>query len=290
VRERFLTPRLRFRSYEEMNAWLLDRCIAWAKAHRHIDQSERTIWDVFEEERGKLVGYRGSFDGLHCVPASVSKTCTVRFDNNKYSVLSTAVGRPVEIQAYADRIVIRQDGTIVGEHARSFGRGETVYNPWHYVPVLARKPGALRNDAPFQDWELPPAMERVRRRLKAADNGDRQMVLILAAVLSDGIDAVEAACQQALAENVCSSAVVLNILARRRDPAPDVTIPHTRCAASATRAAGRLRPLRQPQEGKLMERTEVLTDGHAEVLRHARRISYRARVNFGRDARPMTLG
>ena len=148
----------------------------------------------------------------------------MRFDYNKYSVAARALGHPVEVHGYADRIVIRQDGTIVGEHARSFGRGETVYNPWHYVPVLARKPGALRNGAPFQGWDLPPAMERVRRRLKAADDGDRQMVLILTAVLSDGLDAVEAACQQALAENVCSSAVVLNILARRRDPAPAVTI------------------------------------------------------------------
>ncbi len=85
-------------------------------------------------------------------------------------------------------------------------------------------PGALRNGAPFQDWELPPAMERVRSRLKAADDGDRQMVAILTAVLSDGLDAVEAACRQALVENVCSSAVILNILARRRDPAPVVTI------------------------------------------------------------------
>jgi transposase len=224
VRERFFTPRLRFKSYEELNAWLLDKCVAWAKAHRHVDQPERTIWEVFEEERGKLVEYRGRFDGFHTVPASVAKTCTVRFDNNKYSVLSTAVGRPVEIQAYADRIVIRQDGAVVGEHARSFGRNQTVYDPWHYVPVLARKPGALRNGAPFQGWELPPGMERVRRRLMSADDGDRQMVLILTTVLADGLDAVEAACQQALAENVCSSAVILNILARRRDPAPAVTI------------------------------------------------------------------
>ena len=84
------------------------------------------------------------------MPASVSKTCLVRFDNNKYSVAASAVGRPVEVHAYADRIVIRQDGRIVAEHPRSFGRGETVYDPWHYVPVLARKPGALRNGAPFK--------------------------------------------------------------------------------------------------------------------------------------------
>jgi hypothetical protein len=139
-------------------------------------------------------------------------------------VLSTAVGRPVEVQAYADRIVIRQDGVIVAEHARCFGRNETVYDPWRYVPVLARKPGALRNGAPFQSWVLPSAMERIRRKLKAAHDGDRQMVSILATVLTDGIDAVEAACQEALDQNLCSAAVILNILARRRDPTPAVTI------------------------------------------------------------------
>ena len=37
----------------------------------------------------------------------MSKTCLVRFDNNKYSVASKAVGRPVDVHAYADRIVIR---------------------------------------------------------------------------------------------------------------------------------------------------------------------------------------
>lgn len=91
------------------------------------------MWEVFEEERASFIPYAGRFDGFHCIPASVSKTCTVRFDNNKYSVLSSAVGRPVEIHAYADRIIIRQDGAVVGEHARSFGRGEVMYDPWHYV-------------------------------------------------------------------------------------------------------------------------------------------------------------
>ena len=70
--------------------------------------------------RPHLVPCVGPFDGFHSVPASVSKTCTVRFDNNRYSVLATAVGRPVDVHAYADRIVIRQDGVVVAEHARAF--------------------------------------------------------------------------------------------------------------------------------------------------------------------------
>jgi hypothetical protein len=225
IRERLFAPRLRVASYDELNAWLLDQCVAAAKANRHPEQDERTIWQVFEAERAALVPLASPFDGFRATQAAVSKTCLVRFDNNKYSVNARAVGRPVEIQAYAERLVIRQAGAIVGEHARRFGRNQTIYDPWHYVPVLARKPGALRNGAPFKDWLLPTHLEQVRRRLQGSDDGDRQMVKILAAVLSDGLAAVEAACAEVLAGGVHSADIILNVLARRRDPAPAVTIP-----------------------------------------------------------------
>jgi transposase len=224
VRERFFSPRLRVSSYEELNALLLDRCVAHARAHRHPELRDQTIWEVFEAERPSLVPYTGRFDGFHAVTASVSKTCLVRFDSNKYSVAAGAVGRPVEIRAYAERIEFRQDGRVVGEHQRCFGRDQMVFDPWHYVPVLARKPGAWRNGAPFKDWLLPGALERVRRKLAGVGDGDRQMVDILAAVLSDGLVAVEAACAEALREGVHSADVVLNILARQREPPAPLTI------------------------------------------------------------------
>jgi transposase len=220
IRERFFAPRLRVKSYDELNAWLVDKCVEYAKAHPHPERPDRTVWEAFEEERPQLVPYRGRFDGFHALQASVSKTCLVRFDNNKYSVSASAIGRPVEVQAYADRIIVRQDGRVVAEHPRCYGRGETIYDPWHYVPVLARKPGALRNGAPFKDWVLPTALEKVRRKLADSDDGDRQMVAILAAALTDGLPAVEAACAQGLAEGVHSADVILNILGRRRDPGP----------------------------------------------------------------------
>src|SRR5438105_6847405 len=121
-------------------------------------------------------------------------------------------------------ILIRQDGAIVGDHARRFGRGETIYDPWHYVPVLARKPGALRNGAPFKDWMLPASLEKVRHKLAGSHDGDRQMVSILTGVLTDGLPAVETACREALESGSASADVVLNILARQRDPEPAATI------------------------------------------------------------------
>ena len=191
-----------------MNAWLEDRCVAHAQRAAHPELKDRTVWEVYEAaDQPALIAYRGPLDGFYALPASVSKTLLVRSDHNKYSVHA--------IHAYADRIVIRQDGEIVGEHARRFTRDQTIYDPWHYVPVLARKPEALRNGAPFKDWALPLAIKRVRRRLDAHADGDRQMVGILAALPTDGLDAVEAACAEAIAGGTVSHDVVINILTRQ---------------------------------------------------------------------------
>ena len=220
VRKRFFAPRLRFATLEEMNQWLEAACVDYAKTMTHPEFKERKIWDVFMEEKASLVPWVGPFDGFHETTAAASKTCLVRFDRNRYSVMAKAANRPVSLRAYAERVEIRLDGEIVATHARIFNRDRVAYDPWHYLPVLARKPGALRNGAPFKDWELPPALARVRRRLGVGDDADRQFVAILAAVMDDGLAAVEAACRQALDAGPCGRAVVLNILARRREEAP----------------------------------------------------------------------
>lgn len=220
ARERFFTPRLRFGSYEELNGWLEARCLAYAQEMRHPELRDRTVWEVFEAEREALVPYAGCFDGFHEKTAAASKSCLVQFDRNRYSVHARAANKPVQIHAYADRIVMRLEGEVVGEHARRFGRDQIACDPWHYLPVLARKPGALRNGAPFRDWDLPPALAQIRQKLAAHADGDRQFVDILSAVPEDGLAAVEAACAQALAAGLFSRDVVLNLLRRMQEPVP----------------------------------------------------------------------
>lgn len=141
------------------------------------------------------------------------------------------------MRAYADRIVIRQDGEIGAEHPRSFGRGQVLqvlYDAWQYVAILARKPGALRNGAPFTGWKLPPALSPIRRRLAGSDDGDRQFVKVLAAVREDGQEAVEAGCAEALESGACNADVVLNIVVRRGSGFATARSP----TASATTAGG----------------------------------------------------
>jgi len=219
VRKRFFAPRLHFATFDEMNSWLKARCVEYAKTMAHPEFKERKVWDVYSEEKASLIPWVGPFDGFAETTATASKTCLVRFDRNRYSVMAKAANRPVSVRAYAGRVEIRLDGEVVASHCRVFNRDKVAYDSWHYLPVLARKPGALRNGAPFKDWRLPPALARVRRRLGAGDDADRQFVGILAAVIDDGLEAVETACQTALDEGPCGCDVVLNILGRQRDGA-----------------------------------------------------------------------
>jgi transposase len=218
-RERLFKPRLRFASIAELNTWLETECRRWAERHAH-PELDGTVAQALEQERPALQLLPLAFDDFFESEHVASSTCLVTFDRNRYSVMACAARQPVQVRSYADRIVIRCDRQIVGEHARLFGRNQTVLDPWHYLPVLARKPGALRNGAPFQDWDLPPAFAQLRRKLGKGDEADRRFVKVLAAVPGDGLEVVEAAIREALAAGTPNDEVILNILSRRREPQP----------------------------------------------------------------------
>lgn len=116
------------------------------------------------------------------------------------------------------------NGRLVADHPRQFSRDKVMYDPWHYLRVLERKPGALRNGAPFQGWDLPNSLTRVRSRMSSYTGGDREFVDILLAVQRCGINIVEQACKKALAEGTVRGEVILNLIARHLDPQPIDTV------------------------------------------------------------------
>ena len=218
ARGRFFQPRLRFARLEELNGWLEAECRRWAALHAHPEHKDITVAAALDAERPALQPMLTPFDGFHETEHAVTGTCLISFDRNRYSVMARAVRRAVQVRAYADRIVARCGDDVVAEHPRFFGRDRMILDPWHYLPVLTKKPGALRNGAPFQGWDLPPALARLRRRLGTGDEADGRFVRVLAAVLTDGLDAVEAAIVAALDDDAASDKVILNILSRRREP------------------------------------------------------------------------
>jgi transposase len=167
VREWVFTPKLHFADLAELNVYLADRSLQLARERAHPEETERRVAELWDEERMALRAMPAPFDGYAEKSARISATCLVHFERNRYSVECRYVGQVASVHAYAERIVVVCGGQIVGEHPRCFERGRTLYNPWHYVAALERKPGALRNGAPFKDWNLPAAMTRLRERTGA---------------------------------------------------------------------------------------------------------------------------
>jgi hypothetical protein len=124
------------------------------------------------------------------------------------------------LRIYPDRLVVAAEGNILCEHARVIQRShhlppKTIYDWRHYLAVVQRKPGALRNGAPF--LELPTSFRQLQDHMLRKPGGDREMVDILALVLHHDEQAVLTAVELSLAEGVPTKTHVLNLLHRLVD-------------------------------------------------------------------------
>ena len=81
--------------------------------------------------------------------------------------------------------------------------------------MVQRKPGALRNGAPFAD--LPEGFRRLQTQLLQRPGGDREMVEILALILHHDEEAVLCAVELALSDGAPTKTHVLNLLHRLID-------------------------------------------------------------------------
>ncbi|WP_430443426.1 IS21 family transposase [Sphingorhabdus contaminans] len=219
ARRRLWQPMPSFPDLETLNAWLEVQCIMqWS----HIQHGSLfgTVADAHAEEVTSLMPLGRPFDGFVEHTKRVSPTCLITFERNRYSVPASFANRPVSLRIYPDRIVIAAEGRVLCEHGRIIARshhlpGRIVYDWRHYLAVIQRKPGALRNGAPF--IEMPQAFRQLQGHLLKRVGGDREMVEILSLVLQHDEQAVLCAVELALEGGVPTKTHVLNILHRLTD-------------------------------------------------------------------------
>jgi hypothetical protein len=210
--------RQRFGSFEELNVWLAQRCRElWAEI-RHPEHSQFSVAEMLEHELPHLMPMPEPFDGYVENPARVSSTCLVTVLRNRYSVPCELAGHMVSTRLYPTRVVVVAEDRIVASHARLGDRGQTSYDWQHYIPLVQRKPGVLRNGAPFAD--MPAPLLSLQRTLFKRPGGDRVMAQVLAAVPTAGLDAVLVAVELVLESGAVSAEHVLNVLARLNAAAP----------------------------------------------------------------------
>ena len=199
-------------SFEELNAWLGARCRALWGEIRHPQHKQFSVMEMLEQERSELMPMPTPFDGYVERSAKVSSTCLVAVARNRYSVPCELAGQRVSTRLYPHRVEVATDEAIVASHVRVADEGHICYDWQHYVALVQRKPGALRNGAPFAD--MPAPLLRLRQGLMRRDGGDRTMAQVLNCVASHGLEAVLVAVQLVIESGALSCEHVLNVLAR----------------------------------------------------------------------------
>jgi len=223
IREWLFTPLLRFADFEALNEWLAMRCRELAQ-RKHPATPDRSIAACFAEEQPALRQIIATFDGYVEHMLRVSSTCLVVLDRNRYSVPAAFAGRAVSVRSTATQVSVVADGTMIAQHARRFGRDQLICDPWHYLPILERKPGALRNGTPFREWNLPQSIQRVRDRILKQPKGDRAFVELLMLARDAGLEPLEVACDLVLDGDVITASVVMNAMRRLIAPSQPVTM------------------------------------------------------------------
>jgi len=151
----FMVPLPQCASIEELNQFLLDKCLEYAREHQ-VPGTQRKIAEVWEDERKALLPlppkpfgcYRQAF-------ARVDRYCRVRFENNYYSVPARYAGEVLTIKAYVDQVEIWANKDLVACHKRLYGSGKQSLDPRHYLEELVRKPRALDNARPLKGEACP---------------------------------------------------------------------------------------------------------------------------------------
>ena len=202
----------RFGTFAELNDWLLERCKALWQELRHPEYGELSVAEMLEHEQPHLMPMVTPFDGYVEQPGRVSSTCLISAARNHYSVPCELAGKLISKRFYPERIAVIFDDTVVASHPRLFERGQTGYDWRHYISLVERKPGVLRNGAPFGD--MPEPLVRLQRLLLKREGGDRVMSQVLCAVPKAGLEPVLVAVELVLESGAVSAEHVLNVLSR----------------------------------------------------------------------------
>ncbi len=226
--------RLHWSSLVALNEWLAIECKAAWQDMRHPEWPQFTLADALEQEQGQLMPLPRPFDGYIEHSVRVSATALVVYQRNRYSVPSEHAHHLLSLHVYPTELVMIADHDVVTRHVRCFERDQTIYDWQHYLPLLERKPGALRNGAPFTTMPVP--FLRLRDYLLRHAGGDRVMAQVLAAVPTHGLEAVQVAVELALESGRPSSDHVLNMLARLKESKAPETVASTLTLAEEPRA------------------------------------------------------
>jgi hypothetical protein len=202
ARRNYLVPVPEVGSFDELNELLLRRCSAHRRSR--ISGKEGTIEERFEMERSHLLSLPAEdYPVIQVFSVEVDHYSTIKADCNRYSVPTYYAGLKVDVELGVDRVSIHYNHRKIAEHRRVFGKGKWQLDPFHYLALLLRKPGAFESARPIRQWRArwPTSYERLLdhfRHKNTHGKGTKEFVKVLLLLAEHPREIVDHAIEQAL--------------------------------------------------------------------------------------------
>jgi len=213
ARDAFFAAR-RYRDLDDLNAQALAWCTGQAADRLCPQDRQRSVREVFAEERAHLLGLpENPFATDELLAVQVGKTPYVRFDLNDYSVPHRYVRRTLTVLASEHSVRIVDGNELIATHARSFDRATQIEDPAHIQALVSHKRAARVHRA--QDRLHHSASSASTLFVRAASRGAHLGSLtrgLLQLLDSHGAQALERAIQAALAEDAAHLGAVRHFI------------------------------------------------------------------------------
>lgn len=217
VRDSFFAAR-RWRDLDDLNAQVHEWCRTRAAQRSWPDDRQRTVAEVFEEERPRLLPLPDdAFPGERLEEVSIGKTPYARFDGNDYSVPHTLVRRVVSLVASETRVRVLDSGTLVAEHLRSWDKGQRIEDSAHVEALVAEKRKARKGRASDRLSRAAPTTDKLLEELgRRGENLGSACGQLLRLLERYGARRLERAAREALSRGTPQARSVHFILERER--------------------------------------------------------------------------
>ena len=202
TRQNFMVPVPQVRDFNELNASLLQACRddLDRRIRGHNSTKEQVLGD---EQLSFLPLPYAPFEACRTQPGRVNSVLLVRFDNNDYSVPMEYAYQEVVVKGDPDHVKICRLHEVIAEHERCWSREHQIFNPYHYLPLLERKPHSLPFAKPFAGWTLPRCFEILHERMRGEqEHGTREYIGVLRLLETYPLRVLTVAVEKALRHRV----------------------------------------------------------------------------------------
>lgn len=178
AQKQFFTPVPSVSSLEELNYFLLEKCISYETTT--VPRSSLTVGEAFVQEQQIMLPLPPQpLDCCRIVSVKSNTLSMIHFEKNAYSVPVSHASTELTCKVFAERIEVYHGKKLIAEHERCLESGKELLQYDHYLDLLLTRPGAVLYARPLHQAGLPPIYQQFLDKCSHRPGGMKEFVRVL---------------------------------------------------------------------------------------------------------------